>query len=303
MTIQRDPKVTVLILNTNKKADTLECLVSLQQSVYPNLSILVLDNASTDGSVQAIRAQFPQVEVYELSENKGYTGNNNVGIQKALADGADWIFVLNEDTTVSADCISKLVEAGEQDAKVGVVGPLVYHYDEPAYIQSAGALMDAWWRSSHIGVNEIDQGQYNTPRSVDWLTGCSILVRRDVFQQIGAFDETFFYYNEETDLCFRARKAGWKILYIPAGKVWHKGVQRDYRPSPSVTYYFIRNHFMFLQKHHAPFHVKVVNWLMTLRTLTSWTVRPKWRHMREHRGAGAQAIGDFIHKKWGKRTV
>jgi GT2 family glycosyltransferase len=245
------------------------------KNTYPCLSILVLDNASTDGSVEAIRQEYPDVEVCSLQENKGYNGNNNVGIQKALDDGADWVFILNEDTTLSEECISHLVQAGESDPKIGIVGPLVYHYYEPGIIQSAGVVTNRWWRSTHIGSNEEDNHQYDLPRTVDWLTGCSILVRRQVFEQIGGFDETFFYYNEETDLCYRARQAGWKVLYVPQGKVWHKGVQREYHPSSTVTYYSIRNHLMFLAKHNAPWYVSIVNWLMIARTLTSWTVRPK----------------------------
>jgi len=146
MTAASFPKVTALILNTNRRADTLECLGSLGKSTYPNLCILVVDNASTDGSIEAIQEQYPEVDIHRLIENKGYTGNNNVGIQKALAAGSEWIFILNEDTTVSANCILDLVKAGEVDQKVGIVGPLVYHYDEPGIIQSAGVVMDRNWR-------------------------------------------------------------------------------------------------------------------------------------------------------------
>src|SRR6266498_124865 len=132
------PLVITVILNTNRRADTLDCLQSLTQSSYPNNRIIVLDNASSDGSVPAIRAAFPAVQIIELTENLGYAGNNNVGIKAAIAQGADWVFVLNEDTILDPTCLEQLVDVGESNEKIGIVGPMVYHHDEPTIIQSAG---------------------------------------------------------------------------------------------------------------------------------------------------------------------
>ena len=110
------PLVISVILNTNRREDTLECLTSLAQSSYPNQRTIVLDNHSIDGSVQTIRAAFPAAQIIELTENLGYAGNNNVGIQAALLQGADWVFVLNEDTILDPDCISLLVKVGASDS-------------------------------------------------------------------------------------------------------------------------------------------------------------------------------------------
>src|SRR5262249_29207310 len=155
------------VLNTNHREDTLQCLASLSQSTYRNHKILVLDNASKDGSVEAVRTLFPAVEIIQLPENHGYAGNNNVGIQAALAQSADWILVLNEDTTLAPDCLAQLVEAGESSPQIGIVGPLVYHYDEPDVIQSAGGRLGRGWESQHIGKNEADCGQFAEPHPVD----------------------------------------------------------------------------------------------------------------------------------------
>lgn len=301
MTIQ-PPLVITIILNTNRREDSLATLASLAGSNYPNVRTLVLDNASTDGSVEAIRSSYPALEIIQLDQNLGYAGNNNVGIQAALTRGADWIFVLNEDTVLAPDCLTRLVEVGESDPRIGIVGPMVYHHDEPDVIQSAGGRLDHSWRARHLAQNEPDQGQYNRPHPVDWISGCAIMVRRTMIDQVGALDERFFYYWEETEWCLRAKEHGWMILHVPLAKLWHKGVRRNYQPGPNVTYYSTRNRFLMLSKHKAPWVAWMVAWGQTLRTLVSWSVKPKWRGMRNHKIAMWQGMLDFLTHRWGMRA-
>jgi GT2 family glycosyltransferase len=293
------PLIVVVILNTNRREDTLECLYSLKKSTYNNFRVIVLDNHSTDGSVEAIRSAFPTVQIIELVKNLGYAGNNNVGVQAALAQGAAWVFVLNEDTILDIDCLVQLVQAGESDPQIGIVGPMVYHHNEPTIIQSAGGLLGPHWESLHIAKNEPDLGQFQVPHNVEWISGCGILVRRAVIEQVGMLDARFFYYWEETEWCVRAGKAGWQIVHVPQAKLWHKGVQRDYHPKPSVTYYSTRNRLLLLAKHHAPLVAWLGAWMQILRTLASWTIKPKWRSMHEHRDAMWRGMMDFLNQRWG----
>ena len=116
----------------------------------------------------------------------------------------------------------------------------------------------------------------------------------------GLLDERFFIYWDETEWCVRAGKAGWRIVHVPAAKVWHKGVQRDYRPKPHVTYYSTRNRLLMLRTHHAPIAARVLAWAQIVRTLTSWSVKPRWRHMRSHRDAMWRGAVDFVHARWGE---
>lgn len=293
------PLVIAVILNTNRRDDTLACLGSLRQNTYPNMQIIVLDNHSTDGSVAAIRAAFPTVQLLELIDNRGYAGNNNVGIAAALAQGADWVFVLNEDTILAPDCLAQLIAIGESDPTIGIVGPLVYHHNEPTVIQSGGGLLSRSWNSVHIAKDEPDRGQLTTPHQVVWISGCAILVRRSVIEAVGMIDERFFYFWEETEWCIRAGKAGWQIYHVPQAKLWHKGVQRNYQPKPSLFYYSTRNRLLVLAKHHAPLYVWVMAWGQLLRTLLSWTIKPKWRAKRECRNAMWQGMVDFWRQRWG----
>ncbi len=299
----QEPLVITIILNTNRRDDTLACLASLAESRYANHQAVVLDNASTDGSVEAIRSTFPAVEIIQLEENLGYAGNNNVGVWAALERGADWIFVLNEDTILAPDCLSRMVEVGQSAPDVGIVGPMVYHHDEPDVIQSAGGRLGRSWQSVHTGANEPDEGQFPHPRPVDWISGCAIMVRREVVEAVGALDERFFYYWEETEWCLRAGRQGWRVMHAPQAKLWHKGVQRDYQPNPSVTYYNTRNRLLMLAKHQAPLLVRLAAWGEIIRTLASWTVKPRWRSMREHRDAMWQGTVDFLRRRWGMRPA
>jgi hypothetical protein len=298
----KEPYVITVILNTNRRDDTLEALESLFKGNYSHHKVIVLDNASTDGSVESIGSQYPDVQIIALDRNLGYAGNNNVGIQAAISQGAEWVFVLNEDTVVDPDCISTMVDAAGDLPEVGILGPLVYHYDEKDVIQTAGGSLDAHWESVHIGQNQADRGQYSGNREVDWISGCAILVNRKVIEQIGALDERFFYYWEETDWCVRARESGWKIYCVSDAKLWHKGVQRDYRPSPNISYYATRNRLLLLSNHRPPLKVKLYTWWTLLRRLASWSLRPKWRSKREHRDALWQGIMDYRNKRWGMRS-
>jgi len=294
------PLVVCVILNTNRREDTIECLRSLAASAYGNLRILLLDNQSTDGSVEAVRAAFPTVQVHRLAENLGYAGNNNVGIRMALEQGADWVFVLNEDTVLAPDCVERLVTVGERDPQIGIVGPMVYHHDEPEVIQSAGGGFTPQWGEFHHAQNVTDTGQWTEPRQVQWISGCAILVRREVAADVGLIDDRFFIYWEETEWCLRSGLAGWHVVHVPLAKLWHKGVQRDYRPKPSVTYYSTRNRLLTLAKHHAPVGAWLHAWTQIVRTIVSWSVRPKWRDKKEHRDAMFAGARDFLMGRHGR---
>jgi len=299
----KQPLIITVLLNTNRRDDTLAALDSLEKSTYDNHRVIVLDNASTDGSVEAIRSASPSVQIIRLEKNLGYAGNNNVGIKEALIQGAEWVLVLNEDTIMAKDCLTRLIDAGKTNLKIGIAGPMVYHNNEPDVIQSAGGMLGRYWQSWHIAQNEQDRGQFSQPHFVDWISGCAILVRREVIEQIGALDDRFFYYWEETEWCMRAKKKGWLILHVPQAKLWHKGVQRDYHPSPNVTYYATRNHFLLMAKHQAPILAWIITWEQTFITLMSWTIKPKWRGMRAHRDAMLHGSIDFLRHQWGMRST
>jgi GT2 family glycosyltransferase len=295
------PRVAVIVLNWNGGQDTLDCLASLRQIDYPCFDVLVVDNSSTDGSIEAIRESFPEVSLIETGANLGFTGGNNVGMRRALDRGADYVLLLNNDTEVATDLLTCLVDAVEADPEVGIAGPLIYYYDLPGTIWSAGGAVDRRrGQTRMIGLDELDSGQYGSAsREVDFVSGCALLARRSVLEQVGLLDERFFAYYEEVEWCLRARRAGFRTINVPGAKVWHKISPGQRAASPIVHYYMTRNRLLFLKATgagwHAWFHTLLVE---NLRTLVSWSVRPKWRHQRSQRNVMLKALFDF----WMGRT-
>jgi len=298
------PQVTIIVLNWNGLNDTLDCLESLGQLDYQNYEAVVVDNGSVDGSVLVIRERFPGVTIIENGENLGYAGGNNVGLRYAMAQGADYALLLNNDTVVDPAFLRILVDAVEAEPAVGIAGPTICYHERPDVIWSAGGSID-WQRGSTrmVGLDERDEGQFGAePRTVDFVTGCAILVRRTVMEQVGLLDERFFAYYEETEWCVRVARAGYKILHVPLAQIWHKISPSAQADSPLVHYYMTRNRLLFLKATGAGLGA----WLHTLfaeylRTLISWSVRPKWRGKRSLRGAMWQGMVDLVCRRFGSK--
>jgi GT2 family glycosyltransferase len=218
------PLVYVVILNWNRKADTLECIGSLMDMDYPNFRILVVDNGSSDGSVEDLKANFPSLELVVNEVNLGVAEGRNVGIQHALENGTDFVALLDSDTVVEPCLLSKLVEVGEADPEVGMVVPKIYSYWERDRIASAGSRR-RWFppgRISIIGLDKKDSADYNQQRELDYATGCALLVKRDVFEKVGMFDPVYAYGWDDYDFCEQVTRGGYKIIYVPNAKLWHK---------------------------------------------------------------------------------
>jgi GT2 family glycosyltransferase len=293
--------LAIVIINIDRHADMIACLRSLARSEAADHSRVYSCNLDVSPAhVQQLQRLYPDIEQIELDQNYGYAGNNNIGIERAMADGADWILLLNDDTEFAPDCFSAMMRVAMDDPTIGIVGPMVYHFDEPNIIQSAGADLGPLWRSEHAGQNEVDRGQFSSPRDVDWVSGCALLVHRDVVQRVGPLDERFFMYWEETEWCLRAKRGGFRVVHAPEARLWHKGVRRDYRPAPYVTYYMTRNRFLFLQKQRAPGAAWRDAWFTTLRTLAAFTLKEEWREIKaEERTMMRRALRDYWVNRWG----
>jgi len=219
----KDPLVYIIVLNWNGKEHVTACIKSLEKVNYPRYITLVVDNASSDGSAEYISKNFPNVKLIVNSTNLRFAGGNNVGIDYAMANGADYILLLNNDTLVSPDFLSRLVEAAEENSKIGMVGPKIYYYNSQNVIWFAGGGID--WRSGwtyHVGIHEVDRGQYDRKVETNYITGCCLLVKRAVIEKIGNLDESYAMYGEDVDWCIRASRAGFKLLYVPSSIIWHK---------------------------------------------------------------------------------
>ncbi|MFZ6028807.1 MAG: glycosyltransferase family 2 protein [Chloroflexota bacterium] len=295
------PSVLIIILNWNGKEDTLACLKSLGQIDYPNAGILVIDNASSDDSVAALRAAYPHIRRIENAANLGFVGGNNQGLETAVQEGYDYALLLNNDTEVAPDFLSRLVQAAHADPEIGITGPQIYYFARPEVLWSAGGRID-WQRgeTSMIGIGLTQSGQSTAPYGVDFVTGCALLIKTSVVAQVGPLDERFFAYYEETEWCVRVARAGYRILLVPAAKIWHKISAEAREASPRVHYYMTRNQLLFLRCTRANWQAWAATYFKNARTLLSWTLKPKWRHKAPQRRAMWQAIADFHRGRFGK---
>ena len=243
------PKVYIVILNWNRHVDTLECIESVKKINYPNYNIILVDNGSTDISPDIFKQRHEDIILIKNEENIGYADGNNVGIRNALLNKAEYVWLLNNDAVVHPDALTEMVDIGEKVPESGILGSKIYYYDRPEVIWFAGATIN--WKyafSYHIGCDQNDKPLYDIIKEVDRVTGCSMLVKRDVCEKIGLMDEKLFLYAEELDWCVRAKIAGYKILYIPGSKVYHKVSVSTGGNNSIVFNYFNTRNFLYVIK-------------------------------------------------------
>lgn len=237
-------RVEVVVLNWNGWRDTLVCLESLQRLSYPNFGLIVVDNGSTDGSQDEIEARFPAINVLQTGANLGFGGGCNAGIRRALEQGADYVWLINSDTTVDADALTELVRVADEQAEAGAVGSVLYEADQPEQIQLWGGGKVRLWTgfSRH----------QTCSAQLDFVSGASMLLRREAIEQVGVFDDqTFFMYWEDSDLGFRLRRAGWQLAVAEKSRVWHKLSASLGKGSRQLDVYFTQSGVRFLRR-YAP---------------------------------------------------
>lgn len=237
------PFVCIIVLNWNGWPDTFECVASLQQLDYPNCQVLVVDNGSTDDSVDCIRSALPGIHLLETHVNLGFAGGNNVGIRHALRGDADYVLLLNNDTVVASTMLWELVKMMEADQYLAFAGPKTYYADDPRRLWFYGAAVDpqTGW-AYHTPANVLDNDSYSGTRETAYCPGSALLMRVDVLRRIGALDPRFFVIHEDADWCLRARRAGYSGLVVGKAHLWHK-VSASFNRSTSTPgdYYFVRN--------------------------------------------------------------
>ncbi len=288
------PSVGIVVLNWNSPADTLKCLDSIMSMTYPAFSATILDNGSTDDSIEQISKRFPGVQILPMGANFGYAAGNNIGINLALKRGDRYVWLLNDDVTVSPDCLSELVKVALSDPRIGFLGPVVFMREEPSRILSAGGILDNGWRARHLGIGKLHANGFGPYVDVDYLSGCALLISREAIQTIGLLDESFFAYHEDVEWCYRGKRAGFRITCVFGATAWHPDTRHRDENSPLVTYYTTRNSLLFAHKYHLTtiFFLRLLP--SYLRTLLSWSARPRWRHKRDQRNAMMHALIDFF---------
>ncbi|MDP7236123.1 MAG: glycosyltransferase family 2 protein [Candidatus Latescibacteria bacterium] len=252
-TNQVSPHVTIVMLNWNQEADTLECLDSLAKIRYPAFSILLVDNGSTDGSAETIERWANKNKLITLirnKKNKGFIGGSNIGIRRALTTDTNYIFLLNNDTVVEPHVLTELVDVAEQSNDISMVGPKIYQYNKEQVLDSAGTRTMLWLAQGFLtGHGQEDLGQYDQSFEMPYITGTALLIKRSVVERIGLMDEDYFNYFDDFDWGYRARKAGGRLLFVPKAIIQHKGSQAISFGSPFYMRHMIRSRILFARKH------------------------------------------------------
>lgn len=241
------PRVWVVVLNWNNAPDTLRCLASLERQDYPDLRILVVDNGSTDGSLERIREACSGLEALALTENLGFGGGMNRGMDYSLAAGAEYVLLLNNDAELAPDAVRLLVAAMEAHPGAGLAAPTIFHHSPPGAPWYAGGRLSRWTGTAEHWTHD------PTPeiRSVTFATGCCWLVRPALVARVGGLNERYFLYVEDVEYCDRVLAAEFEILHVGASHAWHEvgaSTQSQQAKAPALDYYDTRNGLWFIRE-------------------------------------------------------
>lgn len=295
-------QVAIVILHFLNKELTFQCLESVKKLSRKGFKLeTVVVNNNPQEDLKDLEKKFADFIFLKTGKNLGFTGGNNIGIRQALGSKADWIFLVNNDTILDKNLAVQLIKVGESDEKIGILGPKIYfapgyEFHKERYKPSergkviwfAGGLID--WQNvlaSHRGVDEVDKGQYDQQIETDFVSGCAMLVKREVFEKIGLLDERYFLYWEDADFCQGAKKAGFKVIYAPQAKLWHANAGSSAVGGPLQDYYLTRNRMLFGLR-YAPLRTKVALIRESAKILLAGR---KWQKI---------GIRDFYLRKFGK---
>lgn len=249
--------VSVIVLNYNGKDMTIKFLESLKKTKFLDYETILVDNGSIDGCAEHVKEHFPYVKVIKNTENLGYAGGMNVGIKVSRGN---YVVLMNNDMKVYPDWLGELVKVSKSDKRIGVVVPMLMQnkniIQRVGYIENGGLLL----KFRALGKGEVNNGQYKDVIEINHGNG---LIKQEVFDKIGLLDEKFFVYWEETDFCYRARKAGYKVVAAPTSKVWHKGSGTMNRKSYDVIFHKHKNRIRFIMN-NLGFFRKLINIPLTL---------------------------------------
>lgn len=256
------PSVAVVILNWNGIKDLTPCLVSLEKSTWENREIIVVDNGSSDDSCALVLSQFPSVTLLSLKENLGYAGGNNVGIEYALKKEHAFILLLNNDTIVDSLMLEHFVKYGQAHPEIGIVGGWPLLFSDPSRLDHVGGK----WNGKTGYFDLIGRGEpssFEYEGELDYVCGCSIFIRKTVFEKIGVLEPSFFLFWEESDFCMRAKRAGFRISFCKQATLLHKVSASFIGGSCHKLYFFWRNRFLWMERNCSPKE----RWRLTWRVL------------------------------------
>lgn len=296
--------VAIVIVHYKGINDTLQCLDSLKTSKLQNIKVTVylIDNSPSKRLESQIKQDLIAIKYIKSPHNVGFAEGSNIGIRQSLKDLNNYILLLNSDTITSKDFLSSFIEFANTQKDIAIISPKIYfaphfEYHKERYekkdlgkiIWYAGGKID--WDNvyaKHIGVDEVDVGQYDIPKEVDFATGCCLLIKSEVIAKIGLFDKNYFVYFEDVDFSIRAQKAGYKVYYMPQSFIWHKNAASSQKPGSQLHVYFQTRNRLY-------FGLKYASWKIKLYLLKEAVIQ-----LLEGEESQKKAIFDFFTQKMGR---
>lgn len=244
------PKISIVSVNFRQAEVTADMLASLRQVTYPNMEVILVDNGVVNDSKELFLQKYASVKLLVSQENLGFAGGTNLGIRHATGD---YILLLNNDTVVPPDFLEPMVESMQNNPAIGIISPKILYYDAPKTIQYAGIpyIKSLTGRGVVNGSGQQDQGQYDYCEATSLTNGACMLVRREVFEQIGLLSELYFMYYEELDFCERAKDKGWACYYCGTSYIHHRQSISIGKLHPRKTYFMFRNRLLFMRRTQA----------------------------------------------------
>lgn len=246
------PKVSVVILNWNGRSYLEQFLPSVTATTYSNTEIVVVDNCSTDDSIEFVEREYPTIKLVKLTQNYGFAKGYNEGLKQVEAD---YYVLLNSDVEVDIHWLEPMVDLLEKDGSIGVCQPKLLQYHKKTdfeYAGAAGGWLDHWGypfaRGRIFDICEQDNGQFNDTVPIFWASGAAMMVRAELYHRLGGLDEFFFAHQEEIDFCWRVQRAGYKVYVCGSSKVYHVGGGTLPKGNMRKVYLNFRNNLIMLAK-------------------------------------------------------
>jgi GT2 family glycosyltransferase len=284
--VTRQPHVAAIVLNWNRPAETVACVESLLSSDWTMLTTIVVDNGSESNISDLLGERFPGVKIVRNETNRGFAGGMNDGIRHALEFEADYLLLLNNDTTVDPRMVRLLVEAARQHPDAGILSPLQFQRGAPDVVATAGLRVNPRhaYQGKPLRFGERERTPLTGVHEVDAVVGTAMLVPGRVLSQVGLLDERLYLYIEDVEWALRMRRRGYRIYVAYEARLWHSvSASSGGRNSPLVSYYHARNTFV-VSARHAPMRrlrskMREIE-ILAANLLHAWRCYPRLRHAR-----------------------
>lgn len=288
-------KVFAVIVNYNQTETTKKCVESLLKEA-PEINIFIVDNGSTNDSFIFLKefSNIHNIEILRSEKNLGFGAGANIGVKEALLRGADFILILNNDIIFEHNFLEPLLKEIKKGEKIGIVCPKIVFLNNGNKIWYLGGKIDFL----QLKVLHNFENKKN-PFETDFASGCAMMVKKEVFERIGFFKEKYFMFFEDADFSFLAKKAGFKIITVPASKIYHKE-SLTIRKSPLKTYYLVRNGLLFGRENYPPFLMPWLYYNFFIRSVFNFG-KSLFNPQSEEIKAVSEGLNDFIKKRWGQK--